>query len=572
MSRLRTKREREPDPGASARDRYRTVFEHSHDGIYVTSPRGRLVDANPALLDLVGWSRDELIGRRVSDLYDPEHGRRVHERIAQEGSVEGAEVRVRRRDGQERACVVTMVAETDEGGKVLGYHGIIHDVTDRGLVEERLRQAALFDGLTQLPNRSFFLDRAGRLLERALFGSGYHFAVLVLEVNGLRLINDSMGHLAGDELLVRLAERLTLLVRPEDIVARLRGDEFAVLLLDLRGLGDAETICARIREGLAQPFEVVGTEVYVRASMGMSLSHAGYGAAEEMVRDASTAAYVAEREGHGGWAVFDRAMRDRAVALLEIENALRRALERGEFALYYQPITAIASGRIVGFEALLRWRHPTRGLLSPGEFLAVAEESGLIVPMGEWALREACRTAALWRADAPEGATPPIISVNLSGRQLMRPGLARLVRGLLEEHEVPGSALRFEITESVFLDLSEVLLDTLRELTSLGILLSLDDFGTGYSSLSSLRDLPIHILKIDRSFVSRLPAAGGSEMVQTILALARQLGLETVAEGVETEAQKEELLLLGCQHAQGFLFSAPIDAEPARELVVAGWV
>jgi EAL domain-containing protein (putative c-di-GMP-specific phosphodiesterase class I) len=265
-------------------------------------------------------------------------------------------------------------------------------------------------------------------------------------------------------------------------------------------------------------------------------------------------------------------MRERAVAQLDVENALRRALERDELLLYYQPIVAISSGQVVGFEALLRWQHPTRGLLAPGAFLQVAEESGLIVPIGEWVLREACRTLAAWRDVGPDADRSLNMSVNVSAKQLMMPGLALQVREMLEEYEVSGSALRLEITESMFVERSDALMQTLGELASLGIKLSLDDFGTGYSSLSSLRDLPVHVIKIDRSFVSQLPGAGGSNMVETILALARQLGLRAVAEGVETQAQREELLRLGCEHAQGYLFSAPVDYDRAHEFMTEGRV
>jgi diguanylate cyclase (GGDEF)-like protein/PAS domain S-box-containing protein len=565
--------EPETDLDASMEERYRTLFENSRDGIYVISPEGRFVDVNPALTELVGRGRDELVGKSLTELYvDAEVGRSMLARVSGEGFVKDVEVRFRGGEGEERTCVVLMVVEKDDRGGVTGYHGIVHDITERGLVEERLRHAALYDALTQLPNRTFFIDRVGRLLDRMHFKMGYQFAVLVAQLDRFKLINDTMGHRAGDELLVQVAQRLTLLVRPEDIVARLGGDEFAILLLDLKGAEDAETICSRIREGFMQPFAIGGGEAYVRASMGIALTRGGDESAEDLVRDAGTAMWVSKREGLGGWAIFEQAMRERAVALLDVENALRRALERDELLLYYQPIVDISSGRVDGFEALLRWKHPTRGLLTPSAFLSVAEESGLIVPIGEWVLRESCRTIGEWREQAPDTGPLPTVSVNVSGRQLMLPGLAQQVRGMLEEYGVPGAALRIEITESMFLERSEVLMNTLRELSALGIKLSLDDFGTGYSSLSSLRDLPVHVIKIDRSFVRQLPDAGGANMVQTILALARQLGLRAVAEGVETQAQREELLRLGCEHAQGYLFSAPVDHGRAQEFVHEGRV
>jgi diguanylate cyclase (GGDEF)-like protein/PAS domain S-box-containing protein len=558
---------------ASIEERYRSLFESSRDGIYLITPDGDVVDVNPALAHLVGRTRESLLGTGVADIYaDAAFERAILERVEAEGFVRDAEVRLRRDDGQERICLLTMVAERNASGVLTGYHGMLHDITERGLAEERLRHAALYDALTQLPNRVHFLDRVGRLLERMLFRMEYQFAVLVLQLDRFKVINDTMGHRSGDELLVQVAERLTLLVRPEDIVARLGGDEFGILLVDLRGPEDAETVCSRIREGFLSSFRAANTEVYVRASMGIALTHEGYQTSEDMVRDAGTAMYVAKREGLGGWAIFEKEMRERAVEQLDVENALRRALERDELLLYYQPIVAISSGQVVGFEALLRWQHPTRGLLAPGAFLQVAEESGLIVPIGEWVLREACRTLAAWRDVGPDGTRSLNVSVNVSAKQLMMPGLALQVREMLDEYDVPGSALRIEITESMFVERSDALMETLRELGDLGIKLSLDDFGTGYSSLSSLRDLPVHVIKIDRSFVSQLPDVGGSNMVETILALARQLGLRAVAEGVETQAQREELLRLGCEHAQGYLFSAPVDFDRAHEFMTEGRV
>ena len=565
-------RQPELDSGASLEARYRTLFENSHDGIYLINPEGRFVDVNPSLLALAGRSRDELVGRSLDELYaDPEHGRSIFQRAASTGVVRDAEIRLRRGDGDERLCIAMMVAEKDEGGRVAGYHGIVHDITEKGLAEERLRHAALYDALTQLPNRTFFLDRLGRLLDRMQFRMGYQFAVLVAQLDRFKVINDTMGHRAGDELLVQVAERLTMLVRPEDIVARLGGDEFAILLLDLKGPDDAEVVCARIREGFVHPFKVQESEVYVRASMGVAVTNSGYQSSEEMVRDAGTAMYVSKREGLGGWAIFEQAMRERAVAMLDVETALRRALDRDELSLYYQPVVEISNGNVVGFEALLRWRHPTRGLLTPSAFLSIAEQSGLIVPIGEWVLREACRTLALWREETPLE-RPPVVYVNVSARQLTLDGFASHVRSVLAEFGVPGSALRIEITESMFLEPSEALMETLRELAGLGIEMSLDDFGTGYSSLGSLRDLPVHVIKIDRSFVRQLPGAGGANMVETILVLARQLGLRAVAEGVETQEQRDELLRLGCEHAQGYLFSVPVESARAQEFVTEGRV
>lgn len=552
----------------TAEARYRALFENSHEGIYITEADGRFVDVNPAMSELFGYDRQELLSLNARALYaDPEDRRHFRETIREKGWVRNLELRLRRKDGRELICLLSAIAEGDEEGNVGSYQGIIHDITDRKHAEERLRHAALHDSLTQLPNRTFFLNRLGRLLERQRYKPEYRFGVVFIDLDRFKLINDSLGHRAGDELLVLVAERLTALVRPEDIVARLGGDEFAILLMDVPGPEEGELVARRITEGLRQPLDVLGHEVFVSASMGIALNHREHGTAEDVIRDADTAMYAAKKQGRGAWMFFNEEMHAQAVELLATETALRRALDRDEFVLYYQPLVTLNDRRPMGFEALLRWEHPERGLISPGEFLPVAEETGLIVPIGIWVLREACRTAARWRDEVGDEHAP-VMAVNLSVRQLLVPDLAAQVRRILEETGLPGDALRLEITESIFLESSDVIRDTLRELDEMGVWLCLDDFGTGYSTLSYLRDLPVDVLKIDRSFVSRLSGleeGEGSEMIQTILSLAAQLGLSAVAEGVETLTQMEDLVRLGCSHGQGYLFSEPMDAERARD-------
>lgn len=552
-------------------DRCRALFEDVHDGVWVTGPDGRLVAANPALIDLMGYERHELVGLEERVLYaDPDDRRRMGERLEREGVVRDVELRLLRRDGREVPCLVRAVIERDGSGEVVGCQVVAHRLCRRERVAGGAPHPLLHDELTQLPNRTAFLERVGRLLARMPFQPGYRFAVLFLDLDRFKRVNHSLSHRAGDELLVQVAERVGELVRPEDIVGRMGGDEFAALLLDVADREQAEAAAARIQDGLARPFDLAGAEVYVSASVGITLSGDGYDEPEELLRDAHTAMHVAQAEGAGGRAVFDGSMHDRAVALLATETELRRALEREEMVLHYQPLVSMVSGGVLGFEALVRWAHPQRGLLPPAEFLAVAEESGLIVPIGEWVLREACATAAAWRAERPAGAPPLIMAVNLSVRQLVVPDLAARVDACLRENGLPGSALRLEITESVFLERSDRVLATLRALAELGVTLCLDDFGTVYSTLAYLRDLPVDSLKIDRSFVGRLRSDGGGEMVETILSLARRLGIRAVAEGVETPVQLEALLRLGCDDAQGFLFSEPLHTEGARALLARG--
>ncbi|MFP3948348.1 MAG: putative bifunctional diguanylate cyclase/phosphodiesterase [Longimicrobiales bacterium] len=556
----------ESDPTAD--DRYRTLFENSRDGIYLADGTGRILDANPAMTELFGYNRSELLGMASRLLYaDPDHLLELQERMARgECPVRDVETRLLKKDGREITCLLTFVEDSSRD-EAPGHQAILHDVTERLHVEERIQHAALHDSLTQLPNRTFFLDRLRRLLERLRFQPDYRFAVLFVDLDRFKLINDSLGHRAGDELLIMLAERLPMLVRPEDIVARFGGDEFTILLLDLDGQEDAELVANRVQNGLGEgTFDVLGHDVYVTASIGIALSSRDYDSAEDIIRDADTAMYAAKDSGRGRWTFFDETMHERAVMRFATETALQRALERDEFILHYQPLVVMETGEVVGFEALLRWDHPDRGMLPPAEFLAVAEETGLIIPIGQWVLEEACRTAAEWREGVDEE-DAPVIAVNLSARQLMAPGLGDQVRAVLERTGLPGNALRLEITETVLLEDSAAVQRSLVDLDELGVWICLDDFGTGYSSLGYLKDLPVDLVKIDQAFiggVSDPPGTSRSEMAEAIVSLAKQLGVGTVAEGVETEDQRDRLIRLGCGHAQGYLFSRPLAPEDAR--------
>ncbi len=550
---------------------YQVVFDHSREGIFVTSGDGQFVQVNPGMVDLLGYLRLELLARNVQDLFsDPGDWDRLREEIEREGRARAFEARLRRKDGRELDCHVSAAAEHTPDGSVAGHHGLVSPIGERPAPDEQIQRATLHDTLTQLPNRTFFVQRLERLLQRHLYRPAYRFGLLFVALNRFKLVNDSLGHRAGDRLLVLVAERLSNLVRPEDTVARIAGDEFGILMMDLDGGEEAAVVAGRIREGLGEPFDVFGEDVYVSASIGITLSEPTYGSAEDMLRDAETAADHAKREGLEGGLVFEDSMRTGSVTRFATEMALRRAVERQEFVLHYQPVVALESRRIVGFEALARWNHPERGLLMPDQFLPVAEETGLIVPIGNWALMEACRQIAEWRAELL-GSESLVMTVNLSVRQLLIPSFGSVVREALESAGIPGEALRLEITETVFLDDPAAVRETLAQIAELDVKLCLDDFGTGYSSLSYLRDLPVHLLKIDRSFMGRLSEADmgtTGEMVETILTLARGLDLEAVAEGVETEIQRANLLRMGCRHAQGYLFSRPVEAERARALVL----
>jgi diguanylate cyclase (GGDEF)-like protein len=430
---------------------------------------------------------------------------------------------------------------------------------------EHFRHAAFHDALTGLPNRALLLDHLKRAIERTRRRPEHLFAVLFIDLDRFKNINDSLGHGTGDHLLVALARRLEGCLRPTDTVARLGGDEFAILLDELEDARAAIAVAERIQGELAQPFNLDGHEVYTSASIGITLSETGYDRPEHVLRDADTAMYRAKEKGKARHELFDQVMHARAVALLKLENDLRRAVERGEFHVYYQPIYALDTRRITGFEALVRWLHPERGLVPPDEFIPLAEETGLITEIGRWVLAEACRQLHRWQTLAPR---PLTMSVNLSSRQFSQPHLIDQIEQTLAETGIAPRCLQLEITESVVMENAEAAATMLRQLRALGVQLSIDDFGTGYSSLSYLHRFPLSVLKIDRSFVSRMGAGDeNAEIVRTVITLANNLDMLVVAEGVQTEAQFTQLRELNCNYGQGYLFSPPVDAECAAALL-----
>ena len=437
---------------------------------------------------------------------------------------------------------------------------ILANAIERRGTEEKNRHDALHDPLTALPNRSLFLDRLAHALAQAR-RRHHSVAVLFLDLDQFKLVNDSLGHAAGDELLSAVAPRLEQSLRPSDTVARFGGDEFAILTEDVSSERDAIRVAERISEALTRPFALRNREHFVSASIGISIGGAGE-SPEALMRDADAALYRAKERGRGGYEIFDEAMRSRVIDHVQTENDLRKALQRGELELHYQPIVSLQDHSVVMLEALLRWRHPRRGLIPPAAFIPVAEESRLILPIGQWVLEQACREAAGWQRRDPDGA-PVGVSVNLSARELGDPQLLRSIGSAIELSGIDPFTLRLELTESTLFEEADDPVESLRALQSLGVRLVLDDFGTGFSSLGYLRRLPLSAIKLDRAFVENLTAdSDDAAIVRAVNQMAGTLGLDVCAEGIETAEQLAAIQELGCTHAQGFYFSRP--AQPAE--------
>ena len=438
--------------------------------------------------------------------------------------------------------------------------------------EERAVEDATHDHLTGLPNRALLADRLRLVLERAGKDASYLFAVLFLDLDRFKNVNDSLGHAVGDELLVEVANRLRVCVHPTDVVARLGGDEFVVLLEGIEKAEDASCVAERLRAALETPIVLKGQELYTTASIGIVAGSTDYLEAEDLLRDADTAMYQAKEGGKNRHEVFREQMRDRAVKLLSLETDLRRAVEREEFFVHFQPIVSLKSRKLVGFEALVRWEHPERGPLPPDEFIPLAEETELIVPIGLLVLREACLRTSLWRTRFPDH-RPLSINVNLSAAQLARPDLADRVGRILQETDLHGRYLRLEVTESAIMRDAGLAEEALSRLKDLGIRVHIDDFGTGYSSLGLLNRFPVDALKIDRSFVRGMDVGTrrteNAQIVQTITTLAHGLGMDVVAEGVDTAESLRRVTEIGCELGQGYWFSKPADACTAELLIAS---
>lgn len=432
--------------------------------------------------------------------------------------------------------------------------------------KEKFRYAAFHDALTDLPNRNKFVEQVKFLLEKNSHDSDHNFAVLFLDLNRFKTINDSLGYPIGNRLLLHVAKRLVNMVREGDLVARFSGDEFAIILNNISGVEEATNFADLVSQKISKPYTLNGRQVFTSVSIGIAVSNPRYREAEDILRDADIAMYHA-KEAEKSFAVFDQNMHTRAVTLMQIETDLRYAIERDELIVYYQPIINLDSIELIGFEALMRWNHPQRGLVPPYEFIPVGELTGLIVPMTLWILRHSCEQMVKWHRQSPSNKNL-MVSVNLSGKHFAQADMVEQIEKILEETKLPPSRLKLEITESAVMENAESAIRMLKQLRKLGIQISIDDFGTGYSSLSYLHRFPINTLKVDRSFVSTMEEGSeNGEIVRTIIALAKALNLSVIAEGIESIHQLHQLRVLGCEYGQGFLFSRPVPLEEADKIV-----
>ena len=545
------------------------IFEHSKESILITDPARIVLSVNPAFTEITGYSEEEAVGHSPVFLRSDRHPQHFYDEIWNQVDKEGSwngEIWTCRKGGESFPSWASISLVRNKEGQVVNYFSIFTDITERKAAEERIHYLAFYDGLTGLPNRSLLY----RLIDQALVEARrkrLHGALLFIDLNRFKPINDSLGHAIGDLVLKQVADRLRTAVRSEDVVARLGGDEFVVALFDIARREDAAIVARKLLEALESPIRVEPHELKVGAAIGISVYPRDGFDTESLLRMADIAMYRAKEAGQDSYVFFCREMNQQALNRLQIESGLRNAIEQNELLLHYQPKVDIASGRIIGVEALVRWCHPERGMVPPDEFIGVAEESGLIVRISAWVLEAAMQQASRWHA---AGLPVLKVAVNLSARDLL-PGLAERIRTLLVRHALPPEWIELEITEGMLTQGSNEIIAMMDELTALGVTLALDDFGTGYSSLSYLKRFPISTLKIDRSFVTGIPAdANDCAIAGAIVSMAQRLGHRVIAEGVETREQYEFLKAQGCQEIQGHYFSPAVPVASLEAMLGSG--
>jgi PAS domain S-box-containing protein len=568
---------------------FQLISENAADMIALVDGDGRRLYNSPAYLKVLGYSPEDLNATSSIEQIHPDDRPRVlkaAEKARLSGQGERMEYRVRHKDGSWRTLESTASPIRNEKGQTDKLVIVNRDITERKRAEEMLAHNAFHDGLTNLPNRALFLDRLQQALTLSKRHPNYKFAVLLIDVDEFKIINDSLGHAAGDDLLIQIGQRLKESVRRADTVsrprtsdvpdrpanddtlARLGGDEFTILLDDIRDPIEAVRVAERMQAELAIPFVVNQQGIVISASIGIAASTSPHTHAEDLLRDADIAMYRAKRAGKACCEVSDTAMHENAVKRLQLETDLRKALEQGQFRVYYQPIVSLQTGKITGFEALTRWQRP-EGILAPIAFIAVAEETGLIIPMNRQLLREACQHLRSWQSEFPSD-SPLTMSVNITSREFVQPDLVNEIRKSLDQTGVDPSCLQLEIIETIAMGDAEKSGHVLAQLKALGVRLSIDDFGTGYSSLSRLRRIPVDTLKIDRAFISNMDTdPENREIVRAIIVLAHNLGLKVVAEGTEKEEHIDLLKQFNCEMAQGYLFSRPADDQAMFKLLAS---
>ncbi len=565
-----TRRKQTEEALRESENKFRMLVENTSEGLLQVDSDDRTQFINDRLCEMVGYSADELINKNWTQILLDDKGRdligQANER-RRKGISDRYEIKLRKKSGELFWVIIGGAPMVDAEGVIIGSLGVFSDISERKRAEAQLLHDAFHDGLTGLANRALFMDHLRMTIERGKSRHSNPYAVLFLDFDRFKVINDSLGHAEGDNLLKHIGRRLESATRTGDLVARLGGDEFVILLSEMPEEGNAVQVAERIHNNLKSPFDLNGSEVFVSASIGIALSTAGHKRPEDMVRDADIAMYRAKAKGRAQYQVFDQAMHEYASKQLSLDTEMRRALERREFLIHYQPIITLENDSLVGFEALVRWRHPERGMIPPFEFIPAAEENGLILPLGNWILRESCRQLRRWQKENPS-ASRLKVSVNLSTKQFSQSDLAEQIAAALNATGLDPHCLKLEITESHIMENSEQAIIMMNRLRALGVELSLDDFGTGYSSLSYLHRLPVSYLKIDRSFVMRMTEnEENGEIVSTIIKLAQNLKMKVIAEGIETAEQLAHLKVLGCEYGQGYFFSKPLEAEAAEKFI-----
>ncbi|MBE9059875.1 bifunctional diguanylate cyclase/phosphodiesterase [cf. Phormidesmis sp. LEGE 11477] len=547
------------------------IFKLSPIGMTVLDLNGRFLSANRSFCEAVGYAEEELVSRSFTRLTHPDDVsvlKALSEQLLS-GERQYFQIETRHWTKQEKPLTVcsTVTLIHDSQQRSICFLLQVVDLTEQKWMEAQLRHRAFYDGLTGLANRALFVDKVEQAVAWLEHSGSVQCAVLLLDIDRFKVINDSLGHSIGDQLLTALSGRLKACIRQYDTLARLGGDEFAILLEEIDGLDETIKVCDRIHDTLKCPFQIGSYEVFANISIGVACSDAGYEQSSDLLRNADTALYHAKGQGGGCYATFDRTMHERAVALWKMATQAQFAVERRELSLHYQPVINIKTGQVVAVEALIRWTHPQYGPISPGEFIPVMEETGVITLIGDWVLQTACQQVFQWQQQL-HNSYPIKVHVNLSARQLAQRNLAQQVESALANTGLPKDLLWLEITETAIMKNSQEAVQVLEQLKALAIGLCIDDFGIGYSSLSRLQQLPIDLIKIDRSFVQHIGSRGeNTEIVRTIIDLANNLGLDIVAEGVETEAQLAGLRSLGCYNIQGFYFARPMTPAAALEFI-----